>query len=141
MKNLGVAVVTLIAVSFLMDCSNSSSSGGGGNPTDPFAGHITFSDGAPSGSILVRVSTVSINSYADVESAKSNYVASGVVSQGNVVNLLDSGGNFNKNGSYTVLYYGYSGNDLINGKHQNGVRFTNGNVTLAKSSMIDNPTS
>lgn len=84
---------------------------------------------------MVCISTITVNNAASFENAYHDYVASGVVRQTDEVGLFDAGGNFDKNGTYTVLYVQAG----VEKKYKNSVKFTNGRITIAKSGMSGVP--
>jgi hypothetical protein len=70
----------------------------------------------------------------------SHYVAGGASTSvnGNKVNLIITGataGTFNKNGSYTIIFYNTS--DLYNMKYKSSVQFSSGNATITYGSMTN----
>jgi hypothetical protein len=116
--------------------------GGGGDANGTFAGSITFSDGLPTvttGEVwAIYVTPDTVSSFQNGATAMSHYVAGGASTSvnGNKVNLIitgATGGTFNKNGSYTVIFYSTS--DLYNLKYKSSVKFSGGNATISYSSM------
>jgi hypothetical protein len=132
---IGILAIVLVFGMMVIGCDN------GTTNNDPvFDGSVTFSDGLPAGTWAIYVTPDTVSSFANGSTAMTHYVAAGASTSvsGNKVNLITTGatgGTFNKNNSYTVIFYNTS--DVYNMKYKSSVQFSGGNATITYSSMTN----
>jgi hypothetical protein len=107
---------------------------------DPGVGSVSFTGGLPSGIWSIMVVPGPITTLLEYSTAVSNIVALGAstVTSGNAATLVTTGatgGTFNPNGTYTILYTNADNpTDPVN-KYQNNITFSGGNATINVSAM------
>jgi hypothetical protein len=106
-----------------------------------YVGKVTFSEGLPSGTWAIYVvPNETITDYSSASKALANFVALGASTNvsGSAANLITTGatgGTFNPNGTYAVLYMNSTNMSELIYKYKNGVSFSSGNATLSVSGM------
>ena len=137
MKNLTTlqkGAVLLAAVLFFA-CSNPN-----GDDNKQGQPGITFSDGLPSGTWILYVTSRTVNSketYLAMAGA-ADHVATAASSSvsGNTATVVEmSGKSFDENGTYTLVLTFSGGSGPV--KYAPSVRFTNGSATIAFGGMIE----
>ena len=127
----GLIISAILLSVFITGCADPN------DPNNQSVGSITFSDGLPSGTWAVYVTSETVTSFITGADAMAKYVAAGAHTwvSGNKVYLISEGstGTFNENGTYNIVIYDTT--DPYKLHYKSSVKFNGGDASFARSTM------